>query len=66
MYEEFLCVYVYNNNFINIRFYRFTGDLLKHMVTVSYSIVISEEKNYIKSCKALIAEGEQLYQLHKE
>ena len=36
------------------------------MATVSYSIITSEEKNYLESWKTLIEEGEQLYQLHKE
>ena len=36
------------------------------MVTVSYSVVTSEEKNSLKSYKTLIEEGEQLYQLHEK
>ena len=58
--------YVYNNNFINIRLYRFMGTCWKHMITLSYIIVTSEEKSYLKSCKTLIEEWGQLCKLHKE
>ena len=47
-------VYVYNNNFINIRLYRFKGDFLK-----TYDHCFSSHVRLIK-------EGEEVCQLHKE